>query len=490
MAYREEHKLMNEAQISKELFYDYNGSERSVWAENVREDEEFRHNVQWKEETKQKILSRGNSPIVINHIDYAVEQAKAMMTAQIPRFKALPREDSDVKTAKVAELLLDYTYDISDGRTVISNQIDDFLTKSQGVIVCYYDKYAANGKGRVKFIDTDPLDVFIDPKSKLRDYSDAENIIIARLMSLPQILKLFSSIPDIEKKAKKLILQSAAESHYPYTQLTSSEGQVFPGEIANYDDYIAQVLERYSMKPHKVIRVFERMTNMEKIFFKEEFPEYLQEWFYYFNGQFFPKEAAPQIQQAMQQMTPEQAMQIQIFTAEQLIEMGYIETVQTEVMRCYRYVSIEEELLFQEVMPLDEYPIKFAVNKWNRTPYPESDVRYAKGLNEYINKHNSLIIAYGSATANIKMLVPEGSIDVKQARKEWARPDAFVTYNPEFGQPYAPQMNALSPEFYANQDRWKHQIELQFGLSEFSQGMADGAPQTFRANSTTASCMP
>jgi len=110
-----------------------------------------------------------------------------------------------------------------------------------------------------------PLDVFIDPKSKLRDYSDAENIIIARLMSLPQILKLFSSIPDIEKKAKKLILQSAAESHYPYTQLTSSEGQVFPGEIANYDDYIAQVLERYSMKPHKVIRVFERMTNMEKI---------------------------------------------------------------------------------------------------------------------------------------------------------------------------------------------------------------------------------
>ena len=94
--------------------FDRYSSKRDVWAQQAKEDKEFRLGKQWSKEQRKVLESRGQAPIVINRIHPAVESAKAMLTANRPSFRAAPREDSDNKVAQVMSALLTYKYDISD----------------------------------------------------------------------------------------------------------------------------------------------------------------------------------------------------------------------------------------------------------------------------------------------------------------------------------------------------------------------------------------
>ena len=99
---------------------------RETWAQHAQEDKEFRLGKQWTEEQRRILRARGQAPIVVNRIHPAVEAAKAMMSANRPSFRVAPREDSDNKVAQTLSALLAYMYDISDGRTVIRQMIDDY----------------------------------------------------------------------------------------------------------------------------------------------------------------------------------------------------------------------------------------------------------------------------------------------------------------------------------------------------------------------------
>ena len=121
-----------------QLYKDYS-KKRDAWAQQAKEDKEFRLGRQWTKEQAQVLESRGQAPIVINRIHPAVEAAKAMLTSKRPSFRAAPREDSDNKVAQVLSNLLSYMYDISDGRTVIRQAVDDYYTMGMGFIHVYQD---------------------------------------------------------------------------------------------------------------------------------------------------------------------------------------------------------------------------------------------------------------------------------------------------------------------------------------------------------------
>ena len=136
---------------------------------------------QWTKEQEDTLKARGQAPIVVNRIHPAVEAAKAMMSANRPSFRVAPREDSDNKVAQTLSALLAYMYDISDGRTVIRQMIDDYYVTGLGYIQVYQDPMMDMGKGEVCIHDVDPLDVYVDPNSRDKFFNDAENIIISKL---------------------------------------------------------------------------------------------------------------------------------------------------------------------------------------------------------------------------------------------------------------------------------------------------------------------
>lgn len=89
-----------EVKISEDKLSEYS-SVRDKWARQATEDNEFRNGIQWTKEQVDALRKRAQEPLVVNVIYPAVEQAKAMLTANSPRFQSTGREGSDVKTGQI-----------------------------------------------------------------------------------------------------------------------------------------------------------------------------------------------------------------------------------------------------------------------------------------------------------------------------------------------------------------------------------------------------
>ena len=259
MAYTKKDGKSNKSMVTEthDLFDKYS-SKRDNWAQHAKEDKEFRLGKQWTKEQRETLQARGQAPIVINRIHPAVETAKAMLTSNRPSFRAAPREDSDNKTAQVMSALLSYMYDISDGRTVIRQAVDDYYVMGIGYLQVYQDPMMDNGKGEVCFHDIDPLDVYVDPNSRSRYFDDAENIIVSKLFTKEQAKKLW---PMYNKAIDNAADNSGSRVDWnaPATKREDDGQTTFPEDVGrlNNQDYI-RGYERYTMIDVDMYRTFDK----------------------------------------------------------------------------------------------------------------------------------------------------------------------------------------------------------------------------------------
>jgi len=489
------------------IFKDYS-KKRDSWAQQAKEDKEFRLGRQWTKEQAETLEARGQAAIVVNRIHPAVETAKAMLTSNRPSFRCAPREDSDRKIANVMSALLSYMYDISDGRTIIRQAVDDYYVMGIGYINVYQDPMMDMGKGEVCIHDIDPLDVYIDPNSRHRFFDDAENIVVSRLFSRDQAKKLYP-------KYKKQIDAANSEQDFnmPETGRDNESRIFFPEDVGLLHEQSEYVrgYERYSKIEVQKIRTYESFSGKEELLDKKEFDEYIKQPAWIIQGQVITDEQQAQqiAAQLMQQyeLQKEQAMemeqqkmneaglppeaempqvdiqppQIEQTDYQGLILKKAIEIVKISVTRVKQCIIMGETLLYSRVLPIEQYPVVPICNLHTRTPYPTSDVRMVKGLQEYINKTRSLIIAHATTSTNTKILVPEGSVDMKDFEEKWAQPGVAIPYDPTDGAPVTVQPSPLPNELYQNETSAKNDIDHQLGLYEMMMGNSAAAPQTYKA---------
>ncbi len=172
---------------------------------------------------------------------------------------------------------------------------------------------------------------------------------------------------------------------------------------------------------------------------------------------------------------------VMIVTKATLIKQGLIESIPISIKRVKQCVIIGETELYSRVLPTSEYPIVPMVNLHTRTPYPVSDVRMVKGLQDYINKTRSLIIAHATTSTNMKVLVPAGSVDMQDFEQKWAQPGVGIEVDFDLGQPVVASPTPLPNELYANEQTAKNDIDHQLGLYEMMMGNSQAAPQTYKA---------
>ena len=487
--------------------YQLYSKKRDTWAVEAKEDKEFRLGKQWTTEQADVLKERGQAPIVVNRIHPAVETAKSMITANRPSFRVSPREDSDKKVANVVSALLSYMYDISDGRTVIRKVVDDYYVSGLGYIQVYQDPMMDMGKGEVCIHDIDPLDVYVDPNSQHRFFDDAENIIVSRLFTKDQAKKLYPMYKkDIEKAS------SEQDFNAPETG-RDFDGKVhFPEDVGTLDNtnYV-RGYERYYKCHIPEYRIFENFSGKEDLLDEKKFEEYAQKPAWIIQGSILTdeKQAQALVQQLQQQeqvrqmqesMATEQEMrqqglgadamvpepskrpiQVEQVTFSELIEQGLIEVVKVLSTKVHQCVVIGDKLLYKRILPIDKYPIVPFINIHTRSPYPVSDVRLVKGMQEYINKTRSLIIAHATTSTNTKILVPEGSVDMAEFEQKWAQPGVAISYDPTDGAPMPVQPSPLPNELYQNEMTAKNDIDHQLGIYEMMQGNTAAAPQTYKA---------
>ena len=491
-----------------QLFDDYS-SKRDNWASQAKEDKEFRLGKQWTAEQREVLESRGQAPIVINRVHPAVESAKAMLTANRPSFRCAPREDSDNKVAHVMSALLTYMYDISDGRTVVRQAVDDYYTMGLGYIHVYQDPMMDMGKGEVCFHDVDPLDVYVDPNSRHRLFDDAENIIISKLFTKDQAKQLY---PMYGKAIDNADSDSGNKVDFnaPWTEREDDGEVTFPEDVGrvNNQEYV-RGYERYYKVDVTEFRTYETFSGKEELLSEEQYELYSQRPAWVMQGQIITDsekannlyaQLQQQRQQAVEQKIQELSyagynddearalaedeipkIEFQEITYGDLMMRKMIEVVKVSSKKVKQCVIIGETELYSRILPLDKYPIIPVMNVHTRTPYPVSDVRMIKGLQEYINKTRSLIIAHATTSTNTKILVPEGSVDMKDFEEKWAQPGVAIPYDPTDGAPMPVQPTPLPNELYQNEQTAKNDIDHALGLYEMMMGNSQNAPATYKA---------
>jgi hypothetical protein len=506
MAYSKSRSKSSKQSIVDEtidIFNKYN-TKRETWAKEVKQDKEYRLGRQWTNEQIETLKARGQAPIVVNRIHPAVETAKAMLTANRPSFRCAPREDSDTKVANVMSALLAYVYDISDGRAVIRQAVDDYYVCGMGYIQVYQDSLADNGKGEVKIKDLDPLDVYVDPNSRDRFLDDAENVIVSRLFTREQAERLY---PEYAKTIKNAA--GNYDDKYPVTKGYNDGGVHFPEDVGmtESEEYI-RGYERYYRVTKDKKRTYEHFSGKEEIMDEDYYrDEYVNRPAWELNGRFFTEQRAAeqflmqlkqqiiqqhqqQVQQMLQQGYDPETIpppdvnnlpQIQETTYSRLIAEGHIEVVSVTVTRIHMCVIMGDKKLYSRELPTDRYPVIPMANIHTRTPYPISDVRMVKGIQDYINKTRSLIIAHATTSTNTKILVPEGSVDMNEFEQKWAQPGVAIPYDPTDGPPVTVQPTPLPNELYQNEISAKNDLDHQLGLYEMMMGNSAVAPQTYKA---------
>jgi len=488
-------KLVDETQ---QLFKTYS-QKRETWANNAQEDREFRLGKQWSSEQKRILEERGQAALVVNRIHPAVEAAKALITANKPQFRVSPREDSDNQVAQAMNGLLEYVWQISEGNSVIRRVVDDYYVTGLGAALVSIDPMMDMGKGEVCIHDVDPLDIYIDPNSRHPFADDAENIIISRLYTKEQAKSLYPLY-------KKAIKNAATETNLSDRPSTGREDD---GEVSWPEDSTTQTIvsfgesdeyvrgyERYYPIMVDYYRVFESMTGDEDLLTEDEYREYLQQPAWNIDGQIItePEQAKSiiqQIEQVYQQQLAEgreqgnlelpEKPEVQEMTFADLVQMGAIDSVIVPTKRIKQCVIMGDKHLYSRILPVDKYPLVFFMNQHTRTPYPMSDVRMVKGMQEYINKTRSLIIAHATTSTNTKILIPSGSVDMREFEQKWAQPGVAIEVDFDQGQPTPVQPTPLPNELYQNENTAKNDIDHQLGLYEMTMGNSAVAPHTYKA---------
>jgi hypothetical protein len=504
-------EIPEQVKLTQELIQEYS-SARAGWATQAVEDKEFRNGDQWSREQKAKLKARAQDPIVVNVLHSAVEQAKALLTSNSPRFQSTAREDSDVKTGRIFSDLMSWIWDNSNGNSVLKQVIDDYYIMGMGAMYAYFDPNADFGKGEIFLKSINPLDVYIDPASQDPWCRDASNIIVGKKVMESQLLDLYPQFEEI-------ILQ-ATETNYlsstPTSRESNTDNKILPvsrnGVRSADEDRELEILEKYTKIKIPYIRVFDKHANDERILNEEQFQEYVMEEAFLsitaqgqsfiteegavaqakqmheqFDGKFhmmqdpMTGQAVPMKGDEHQGSIPGSTVELIPLTKAEMIEDGEIEVHNITRNHISQTLCVGNQLLFDAVMPVDNYPIVPFMNGHNRNPYPNSDVRLVKGLQQYINKLRSLIIAHASTSTNTKLLIPRGSMNKQQLENEWGRAGtAVIEYDPELGQPIVAGPVPLPNELYKNEADAKADIEQILGIYALMQGDQGSAPQTYK----------
>jgi len=500
-----------EVQLTQDLLSEYS-SARQNWAKQAVEDNEFRNGKQWTDEQVQALRKRAQEPLVVNVVYSAVEQAKAMLTANSPKFQSTARETSDAKVGRMFSDIMAYIWDNSNGNVELKQAIDDYYVKGMGAMMAYIDPDADLGSGEVKLKSIDPLELFIDPSSKDPFCRDAAHIIIGKIISETALIEHY---PEFEQQIKESTetsyINTTAESRFGLRNEDVTNKRRLTGTTITGEREL-EVFERYTKVKSAYYKIYDPLSDDQRVLDQVQFEEYKQEPIVVLTnaeGQsvFTDKanvktymeiaekigttyhlmldpnsgQPVPMEGEEHEGSIPNSTSTIDVLTKATLIEDGGIMVNEVDLTQIKQVVSVGDTELFNVVLPIEEYPIIPFMNGFNRNPFPLSDVRLVKGLQEYINKIRSLIVAHASSSTNVKLLIPRGSMDKAHLEAEWGKAGtAVIEFDPELGQPIVAGPVPLPNELYKNEADAKADIERILGIYALMQGDQGAAPQTFK----------
>jgi hypothetical protein len=420
-----------DAKLNRDTFLQYRAS-RQKWYTDRVENDRFYHQVQYDDGELKDIKSRGQAPIVIN-ITYAIiKQIISFLTSNNPTWWVDPVGDSDKSRTYLFRHLLDATWYNSRGRRQFSQ-----ICKEVGITGIGYGMVTPNSTNPfgVKFSKVAYHNVYVDPYTTEFDFSDADNIIISKLLSKNQAA-IFLNITEDE------VTEYAA----------SDETMAMPSDDPLVSNYPRYILPTSNMKSR--VRIIQRLT-MEKT------RCYVVS----------PIKAGVAITRKIYFNIDERMRKLQA--------QGFITIEEKDLKVLAKYISLGK-YCEKYYLPLDGYNITPFIDEFAGNPYALGTLDFLYGLQRALNKFILLTLLNASLSNNMKMLAPKNSINKQMYEDSYAVPGALIEYEVEEGQPEPKQINPqpLPNEFFAFPQMIISMMEYITGIFGVMQGDPEGAPHT------------
>tara|TARA_R100000808_G_C2150339_1_gene159080 strand:- start:1042 stop:3312 length:2271 start_codon:yes stop_codon:yes gene_type:complete len=465
---------------------------------------------------KTALEEQGMPTFTINRIIPVVEMLNYYATASNPRWQAVGVEGSDTDVATVFADIADYIWNNSNGDTLLSNAVNDAVTKSLGYLLVTVDPDADRGMGEVVIKQPDPFDVFVDNKSRDILFRDAAYILIRKILPKGHLIQQF---PD--SKRKIMAASSNTESYENYSEkATDLEQHDFhykemDGNSSIYSDKESELVELFEMyEKEKVpyVNVFYKVPPNKEVIanIKEQAAKQTEDM--KAEMMVAMKEKQLQMAQAVQQgkMLPERmelemkkememmenqlksfAIEVEnrlqeeaskvendvvskkefdILMKDKTFAGRVVDSINFHESRIKLCCIVGDKTLYTKYLPLQEYPIIPFHYKWTGTPFPMSAVSPLIGKQREMNKAHQLMIHNASLGSSLRWMYEEGSIDTDYWERYSSAPGALLPKRQGYEAPTPVQPFQLNNAFFGLVNQGKGDMEYLAGIYSSMQG--------------------
>ncbi len=514
----------NKAEKNKQLFQKANNYYRKKWFSDSQKSMDFYLNEQLTADEKEDLREGGMPDFIINRITPAIDVMKFFVTANNPRWQAIGTEGSDSDIAHVHSMIAEYCWHLSNGRSLFGQVIQDSLVKGCGFFRVDIDPNADRGQGEVVFRSIDPYDIYVDPLSRDFLFRDANYIIVQKNLSKSALINMMPSMK------KKLVRASGSVESKQYSLRDVHESETIqPGDVENEaftlegeQDELLDYYEVYTKEKVPYVNVWvktppspeeletiraeaqaqaELIAQDIEVSLKEkelELATLVQE------GEMLPERMEVEMQKAQKEAeakieeqraileanlveaksrTVQNVMEKAVFDElmkDETYQKNLVEAVdffKTQIKVC---ASAGDMYLYEQVLPLSEYPIIPVMYTHTGTPYPVGAVLPMVGKQREINKAHQIMLHNANLASNLRWLYTEGSVDEEEWEKYSSSPGAMLKYRQGFEAPTPVQPLPINNAFYTVTQQGKEDIEYISGITSQMQGVGQPQHDTYR----------
>jgi hypothetical protein len=514
----------SKAETNKELFNKANNYYRKKWFSDSQKGMDFYLNDQLSAEEKEDLREGGMPDFIINRITPAIDIMKFFITANNPRWQAVGVEGSDADIAHIHSMIAEHSWHLSSGKSLFSEVIQDSLVKGVGFFKVEIDPDADNGMGEVVYKSIDPYDVYVDPMSRDFLFRDANYIIVQKNISKTSLIQMF---PDMKRK---IIRASGITQTKQYSNRDIHESDsIQPGDLEHEAytlegerDDILDFYEVYTKEkiPHvnvwlrkppteRELQKIKEATQKDILNMQEEMEVVLKEKEQEFQmlvqkGEMLEERAEIESQKLFEQMQSrieeQQAlMEAELIRSQTRTKQIVMSKVQFENLvkdPSFREQVVEsvpffktqikvtasagDMFLYEQVLPIEDYPIVPIPYQHTNTPYAVSAVIPMIGKQREINKSHQIMLHNANLASNLRWLYTEGSVDEEEWEKYSSSPGAMLKYRQGFQPPNPIQPLPINNAFYTVTQQGKQDIEYISGISSSMQGIGRPSSETYR----------
>ena len=508
-----------------DLYNKANGFSRKKWENIAQQSYEFFLGEQLTEEEVDELKSAGMPNFTINRITPVVEMMKFFATANTPRWQAVGAEGSDSDVAAVHSDIADYCWYNSNGDSLYAQVVQDALVKGVGYLQVDVDPNQDRGLGEVVFKKVEPFDIYPDPASRDFLFRDATYIMVRKDMPKEQVKKLF---PDKVRQIKNANSDSVGENDYSSRDVLETD-IIFPADTSGeswdskgQEDVVIDYYECYSKEKVSFMNLFinlppgpsemesiERQVEVDLKDFESEMMVQVEEKSLQLSesvqkGEIIQERAELEIERARREAQESVEKQRIILInklkeAESRIENRVVTKAEYDIMiknktlagtivdaidfyedRIRFTIVVGDKLLYNEILPIKDYPIVPFVYQYTGTPYPVSAVNPLVGKQQELNKAHQILIHNANLASNLRWMYEEGSVPEDEWEKYSSAPGALLKYRQGFAPPTPVQPLPLNNAFYGITQNAKADMEYVAGVYSSMQGDSGSGPETYR----------